>query len=278
MALTIPRIAASSYSNTAPLVWSFLYGSLRGKAELIMDNAPARSAELLASGRVDAALVPVFSYHSIPDIKLVRNVCVGAEHRVRSVCLVTKGVDLANVKSVALDMSSRTSAALTKIIFREFVGHEHSWTDARPDLNEMLAENDCALIIGDPALRINDPSSDKDLSEGLRKFDLAELWNKNTGLGFVFAMWMTRRSGSPLDFAAARDEGRANLEEIAANYTRQIGLPASELIEYLGGNICYAVSDKMLNGMKLFFDLATKNDLIEKPRELEFTLSTKDDG
>ena len=37
-----PRISASSYSNTAPLVWSFLYGQNQGKVELIMDTAPAR--------------------------------------------------------------------------------------------------------------------------------------------------------------------------------------------------------------------------------------------
>ncbi|MCC6453161.1 MAG: hypothetical protein IT171_09720, partial [Acidobacteria bacterium] len=133
--ISVPRIAASSYSNTAPLVWSFLYGSLRGSAELIMDTAPARSAELLASGRVDAALVPVFSYQTIANVKLVPDVCVGAKERVRSVCLVTSGMDLADVKSVALDVSSRTSAALTKIIFREFYSQEPEWTSTPPSID-----------------------------------------------------------------------------------------------------------------------------------------------
>src|SRR6478672_4550600 len=119
-----PRISASSYSNTAPLVWSFLYGSHRGSVELIMDNAPARSAELLSQGRVDAALVPVFAYQMIDGLSLVPGVCVGAKEKVRSVCLVTRGSELADAKSVSLDTSSRTSAALTKIIFREFFGSE----------------------------------------------------------------------------------------------------------------------------------------------------------
>ena len=87
--MDIPRISASSYSNTAPLVWSFLYGSLRGNVEIILDNAPARSAELLSQGRVGAALVPVFAYQSIDNVKLVPGVCVGAREKVRSVCLVT---------------------------------------------------------------------------------------------------------------------------------------------------------------------------------------------
>ncbi len=79
-----PRISASSYSNTAPLIWSFLYGQNRGKYELILDNAPARSAELLAQKRVDAALVPVIEYQRIDNILLVPDVCVGARERVKS--------------------------------------------------------------------------------------------------------------------------------------------------------------------------------------------------
>src|SRR5690349_13567529 len=99
--MQLNRISASSYSNTAPLVWSFLYGSNRGKYELIMDNAPARSAELLANDRVNAALVPVIAYQLIDDVRLIPKVCVGAKEKVKSVCLVTKGEDLEQVKNVS---------------------------------------------------------------------------------------------------------------------------------------------------------------------------------
>lgn len=264
--ISVPRIAASSYSNTAPLVWSFLYGSLSGSAELIMDTAPARSAELLANGRVDAALVPVFSYQKISDVRLIPDVCVGAKERVRSVCLVTKGCELSDVRNVALDVSSRTSAALTKIIFREFIGREPAWLDAAPNIDEMLANADCALLIGDPSLRINEANG----KTPFRKFDLVELWRENTGFGFVFAMWMTRGQASPLDFAAARDEGIAHIDEIAANYTQQIGLDAAELVDYLGCSISYSVSDEMSAGLELYFKLANKHGLIERNLPLQF--------
>ena len=125
-----PRISASSYSNTAPLVWSFLYGQNHGRVEIILDNAPARSAELLAQDRVDAALVPVIAYQTIDSVRLIPDVCVGARERVRSVCLVTKGEELADVRSVSLDISSKTSVVLTKIIFREFLGFEPVWKPA----------------------------------------------------------------------------------------------------------------------------------------------------
>src|SRR5215203_4172817 len=236
-----PRISASSYSNTAPLVWSFLYGANHGRVEIILDNAPARSAELLAQGRVDAALVPVIASQSIPNVKLIADVCVGAHERVQSVCLVTRGRELEEVRSVALDTSSRTSVVLTKIIFREFLGFEPEWRDAIPNLDAMLADSDAALLIGDPALALSElPASANDL----RTFDLAELWNQHTGLGFVFAMWMTRRDQVDIDFSGARDEGLSHLREIAANYRSEIGLSDDALIEYLSGNISYSIDER----------------------------------
>lgn len=261
-----PRISASSYSNTAPLIWSFLYGSNRGKYELILDNAPARSAELLASGRIDAALVPVIEYQRIENVLIVPNVCVGAREKVRSVCLVTKGEDLRAVKTVSLDVSSRTSVALTKIIFREFLTAEPIYQVSEPNLNEMLIHSDCALLIGDPALTIDETK--------YRKFDLAETWKSFTGFGFVFAMWMTRddkrETAKNIDFASARDEGLNHLDEIISNYETEISLLHEDFKKYLSENISYSIDDSMREGLELYFSLAAKNNLIEKNKELKF--------
>lgn len=267
--MLIPRISASSYSNTAPLVWSFLYGRNHGLVEIILDNAPARSAELLAQNRVDAALVPVIAYQTLDNVRLVPGVCVGAAEQVRSVCLVTKNKTLEDVRSVALDTSSRTSVALTKIIFREFLSFEPVWNDASPDINAMLGTSDAALLIGDPALVLSD-SSTLDDGSALRKFDLAELWHKYTGLGFVFAMWMTRRAESPIDFAAARDEGLVHIGEIVSNYESHISLARDELTSYLSQNISYSISGQMQQGMELYFQLAKNNGLIPENKPLVF--------
>ena len=262
-----PRISASSYSNTAPLVWSFLYGQNHGRVELILDNAPARSAELLAQDRVDAALVPVIAYQMLDGVRLIPDVCVGAKERVRSVCLVTRGEDLENVRSVSLDTSSRTSVVLTKLIFREFLGREPAFISAKPDIDEMLAVSDCALLIGDPALRLSNSISE---ISNLKYFDLAELWHSHTGLGFVFAMWMTRRDRVSIDFAAARDEGLEHIGEIAANYETDIDLGSDEMRTYLTQNISYSIDDSMKRGLELYFDLAAKHDLIDRVKEMQF--------
>ena len=260
--MSVPRISASSYSNTAPLIWSFLYGANRGKYELILDNAPARSAELLANKRVDAALVPVVAYQLIEGVKLVPNVCVGAQKKARSVCLATKGEDLRDVKTVALDVSSKTSVVLTKLLFKEFLGFEPTWTDAKPDLETMLSTSDAALLIGDPALMIDETR--------YQKFDLAGLWHQHTGLGFVFAMWMTRRDRCEIDFAAARDEGLAHADNIATNYAAEIGLSRDEMKKYLTENISYSIDESMKDGLDLYFKLAERHGLIHKASDLSF--------
>lgn len=269
--MSFQRISASSYSNTAPLIWSFLYGKNRGRYELILDNAPARSAELLAQNRIDAALVPVIEYQRIENIFLVPNVCVGAREKVRSVCLVTKGEDLSDVKTVSLDVSSRTSVALTKIIFREFLGFEPQYKISKPNVTEMLDESDCALLIGDPALMIADFEATN--NEQLRKFDLVETWKSFTNFGFVFAMWMANKdkieAAQTIDFADARDEGLNHLDEIISNYESQISLEREDFKNYLSQNISYSIDDSMQKGLELYYKLAEKHGLIEKNKPLQ---------
>lgn len=262
------RISASSYSNTAPLIWSFIYGQNHGRAELILDTAPARSAELLRTGRVDAALVPVIASQFIDDVKIIPGVCVGARERVRSVCIISRGKGLEEIRSISLDTSSRTSAALTKIIFREFIGSEPDWTDAMPDPKAMLAESDAALLIGDPALAISETGR---LADGttVRIFDLAAIWRKFTGLGFIFAMWMTRKDQIEIDFASARNEGISHIEEIISNYLPDIPISRNEMRLYLTENIIYEPDEEMLCGMQLYLDLAAKHNLLHAPVRLQ---------
>lgn len=257
-----PRISASSYSNTAPLIWSFLYGSRRGNVELILDTAPARSVDFIREDRVDVGLAPLFAYQLLDGVKLVPDVCVGAKERVRSVCLMTDGRELESVKSVALDTSSRTSAALTKIIFNEFLAADPIWTDSRPDIEKMLAAADCALLIGDPALSLDETK--------YRKFDLVELWKSFTGLGFIFAMWMTKRNECNVDLAAARDEGLENADKIVANYRGLVSLSDDEMHDYLTKNISYSIDESMQKGLELYFSLAQKHGLIATNKDLQF--------
>ena len=259
------QLAASHYLNSAPLIWSFLHGSQRNLVELV-DAVPARCGELLATGEAEAALVPVIEYQRMKNVALVPNVCVGSKKEVLSVVLVSKHSDLENVRSVALDESSRTSATLVKIIFREFVRSEPTWVRHVPDLPAMLELNDAALMIGDPAMTFS--------RKEVTVWDLAGLWHRYTGLGFVFAMWMVRDNASEkakrVDFSEARDEGVRHIEEIVDYFQSRIPLSRNQLLSYLNESISYHLAEKMRSGLELYFQLALKHGLIESLRQPEF--------
>ena len=259
------QLAASSYLNSAPLIWSFLHGSKRGHVNFV-EAVPARCAQLLSEEQVEGALVPVIEYQRIAGGALVPDVCVGSQKEVLSVVLVSKDAELEHVRSVALDESSRTSATLVKVIFREFLDHEPAWTSRSPNIEEMLELNDAALIIGDPGMTF--PRS------GLKVWDMASLWRQYTGLGFVFAMWMVRdeavERARSIDFEGARDEGVSHVEEIVAEYEQKIPMPVNELRKYLTENIVFHVDDSMKRGLELYFELALKHGLIESMKPLRF--------
>jgi chorismate dehydratase len=258
------RIAASSYLNSAPLIWSFVHGSLRGAAEFV-EAVPARCAQLLSQSKAEAALIPVIEYQRIPDVSIVPNVCVGSKEEVRSVLLVSKSSHLPDIRSVALDESSRTSATLVKIIFREFLQREPVWTTHSPNLAEMLERNDAALIIGDPAMIFP--------RETLKVFDMARLWRNYTDLGFVFAMWAVRddaiERALKIDFAAACEEGLSNLDKIVEHYQQLLGLSRESLKQYLEENICFRLDEQLQSGLALYFQLAFKHGLLEKVKPLK---------
>ena len=232
----------------------------------MVDAVPGRCAELLREQVVDVALIPIIEYQRIPGISLIQDVCVGSKTKVRSVVLVSKESALENIRSVALDESSRTSATLVKIIFREFLKSEPKWTNAAPDLDQMLAENDAALIIGDPAMTF--------ARDALHIWDIAELWRRYTDFGFVFAMWALRDTVTEqvrdIHFAEARDEGVSRIDEIVDDYLRKIPLSRQELTSYLTENIVYNVDATMRRGMELYFEFAAKHRLIENIRPLGF--------
>ena len=259
------RLAASSYLNSAPLIWSFLYGPHRGSVDFV-EAVPARCAQLLAESSVEGALVPVIEYQRIAGGALVPNVCVGSRKEVLSVVLVSKNKHLENIRSVALDESSRTSATLVKVIFREFLDHEPEWTTRAPDLEQMLEQNDAALIIGDPGMTF--PRA------GLKVWDMANLWRTFTGLGFVFAMWMIADRGveraRTVDFAGARDEGVDHVEDIVTAYKDKIPMPVEDLRKYLTENIVFRVDDSLQRGLQLYYEVAFKHGLIETVKPLRF--------
>lgn len=273
-----PYIAASSYLNAAPLCYSFVSGEQRNRCEFLSDAAPARCSEMLAEGRADAALIPAIEYQRVAGLKVAPGACVASRNEVRSVILASR-VPLERVRTVALDNSSRTSAALIQIILGHFCGVDATYRQSPPILADMLGTNDAALIIGDPAMLIDRSS--------LHIYDLAKEWRKHTDLPFVFAFWAIRadstawpgKSDSPIhddsvesriDFNAAKVEGLTHARQLAEIYGEQLGLPSEGLLTYLTENISYDLDEECLRGLRLYYELAHRCALIAEPRDLVF--------
>ena len=147
------RISIVEFLNTAPLVWGFTDGPLAGKYELSF-TVPSQCAEALRRGDADVAIIPSIEYQRMENVGALPDMAIAAKSEVRSLLVVSKRpIDMA--KRIALDTSSRSTAALVRILAKEHWSIQPEFVDAAPDAAEMLKQADAALVIGDPALRIS---------------------------------------------------------------------------------------------------------------------------
>ena len=251
-------------------MWDFEHGSAGGAFE-ISYTLPANCAEQLRTGTADIGIIPAAAYVTIPDLLILPGVAIAARRAVRSILLVSK-VPLEQIRSVALDTSSLTSVALTKVLFAKWIGAEPRFNSMPPDLDFMLRECDAGLLIGDPALQVD--------RSRYHTYDLAEEWIRRTGLPFVFAFWAVRASAVKHWDAAAlaqvfqssRDHGLepGNVARIAEEWAPRLGISSESGIRYLNDNIYYALDPDCLRGLQLFYQYAKDCEALPLIPELRF--------
>jgi len=245
------RVCAVSFLNTTPLVWGMLHGPQRGLFELDF-RIPAECADQLASGAADIGIVPSFEL-TRQDLEVIRGTGIACHGPVRSILLVSSR-PAAEIRTLAADSSSRTSVALARVILDRRYGAEPEVQSHPPDLEAMLRVADAALIIGDPALRI-------DVAPGARHFyDLGAEWVEMTGLPMVFAVWAGRKGAVTPEVSQAFREscryGREHMEEIVASEARAREFPAGLVREYLTRHIVHELGERDYEGMELFLRYA----------------------
>ena len=248
------RASLVDYVNAWPLTWGLLRRAVEGVEALT--DIPSACADRLARGEVEAGLVPSVEAARIPGIRIVRGVGIASRERVRSVILVSRQ-PLEAAKTVALDVASRSSAAMARILFHDLLGVRPRFHAAAPDLDEMLSHHDAALLIGDPALRA-------DLS-GLHVLDLAEGWRRLTGLPFVFAVWAVRPSVPPEPFLWSREYAKTHAPEILDAAAARTGMPREALAEYLDGNLHHDLTEEDEKGLAEFYRRAHAHGLLSSP-------------
>jgi chorismate dehydratase len=269
-------MSAISYLNTAPLMWDFEHGEA-GRHFDISYTLPSACARELQSAATDVGIIPAAAYALIPDLKILPDVAIASRRPVRSILLVSK-VPVEKVRTVALDTSSMTSAALAKILFEKWLGGERRYSQMPPKIDRMLAECDAALLIGDPALQV-------DRSQYFT-LDLAEEWIHRTGKPFVFAFWAIRnealreipRSLNLCEtFQQSRDHGLvpASLNQIAREWAPRLGLSETEIRAYLTESIHYFLDPACLDGLELFYRYAAETGALPAAPEISFAGSVK---
>ncbi|HET7294969.1 MAG TPA: MqnA/MqnD/SBP family protein, partial [Vicinamibacteria bacterium] len=136
------RLGVVCYLNVEPIV----HGLRDDPRFQLVRDVPSRIAELLHAGEIDLGMIPSVEY-ARSDYAIVPEIAIASRGAVRSVVLLHER-PLDEVRRVALDTSSRTSAALLRIVLRERLGREPEGVDMAPDPAAMLAAADAALVIG----------------------------------------------------------------------------------------------------------------------------------
>lgn len=258
------RVGAVTYLNARPLV----YGLEHSERFSIRYDIPSECARLLHAQETDIGLIPSIEYLRGPSpYWMVPGPAVTSRGPVASVAIYTRR-EPRDIRSIAMDSSSRTSVALATVLLRRRFDAAPEPAPMAPDLEVMLAQADAALIIGDTALFLDHEAA------GVRKIDLGEEWTAMTGLPFVYACW-TGWPGAvgPSDVTAlrrARDAGMAQSNAVAAAYYPEDTPRQAVARHYLRDNIRYVLGGDEIEGLTRFYRYAAELDLVTFDGTLRF--------
>ena len=256
--LGAPRVCAVSYLNTVPLVWGMLHGPQRSLFNLSF-AIPSQCADRLAAATAEIGIVPSIEV-ARQGLEIIPGTGIACRGPVRSILLVTQAPP-DRIRTLAADSSSRSSVMLARIVLARRYGVEPRIRSMSPHLPAMLQAADAALIIGDPALRL-DPQR-----LPFESLDLGAEWCEMTGLPMAFAVWAGRPevAGKPglVDaFAGSCRFGLENLEEIVRVEAPARCLDQSLAREYLTRNIVFELGQKECEGLRLFLRYARQFDTV----------------
>ncbi len=264
------RIGAVNYLNSKPLIYGFdrhaaqlpgssvTANSVKERPIRLSCDLPSRLADSLAAGRLDVALVPSFEFLANPAYERVSDACVAAEGPVASVKLYFRKRP-EEVKRIALDEGSRTSASLSRVLLKQRYNVEPVVTPLPIGSGPSDTHADAFLLIGDRAMEpLQQPFAEV--------WDLGEEWQRDTGLPFVFACWAAQPS--PVNDRMAsllnrcRDDGLDHLKEIAAAEAPALGLSMDQAERYLRENLRFVLGEREQQGLDAFRDACLEAGLL----------------
>jgi chorismate dehydratase len=249
------RIGAVNYLNSKPLVHGL---DREGAEDRLFFDLPSRLADSLSAGRLDVALVPSVEWLRQPGHVIVSDACVACRGPVLSVKLYFRKPP-SEVRSLALDEGSRTSAALAQILLGELAGVQPTTEPLPIGCGLESTTADAVLLIGDRAILSAE-------SDAVEVWDLGEKWFDWTGLPVVFAAWVARPDVETTDLevqlAAARDRGVESLRNIALAEAALIGVDPELAHCYLRDNLHFTLGREEFQGLERFARLCAERGFV----------------
>lgn len=264
------RIGSVPYLNAKPQVDWFHSPDCDADVEIVY-AVPSELARMLREDRLDVANVSIFEGLQNPDLVIVPGISISAYGAVKSVRLFSR-TPMDRIRTVALDTSSLTSSALTRILLKEQFGITPEYSHHAPNLDAMLASYDAGLIIGDLKLF--------DLTPDACVYDLGQGWQDLTGLPFVYACWLARRDRAGEEIVQiltqAKAWGIARLEELAVKWSDQLQLPLDRCRNYLIHVMNYDLTPEQVEGLHLYQRKCYEHQLIPALFPLTFLKHSTD--
>ncbi len=251
-------IGSVPYLNGRPLMrWFTHTAEGRASGVRVVEAVPSVLAQMLEAGEIAVAMVSSVELFRKPGFTFVPGCGVIADGAVESVRLLSS-VPVRNIRRVALDSSSLTSVALTKIILSERYDIHPEYVSHRPDLSQMLERADAALLIGDIGYR--------DYGATHQILDLGKEWKELTGYPFVYACWI----GFPENVSpqlirllqTAKEWGIGNLVTIADAEQAALNETQSRTRHYLCDVMRYTMGDSEEAALRLFGEKVRKHRLV----------------
>jgi chorismate dehydratase len=248
------KVGVVSYLNTRPLVYGLKLPPIADEIDLI-EETPARLADLLLNDKIDVGLVPTAVIPQLKESFIASDYCIGTETEVASVCLFSE-VPLDEIQKVYLDHESRSSTALLRWLMRDSWGIYPEIIQATDDsYRKQITGTTAGLVIGDRAFE------QRRISTFI--YDLASEWRAITGLPFVFAAWISNKP-LPESFVTKFNEANAvglnHIDEIVAEQQFEL----SDLRKYYSLHMSYKLDKRKIDGMRLFLQYIDEQDLVAK--------------
>jgi chorismate dehydratase len=241
----------------------------------MVTDVPTVLNEKIKTGQIKISPVSAAFYAmNHQKLLLLPDLSISCEGRVMSVILASNyAIEDLDGKKVMFSRESATSVALLKMIFHRKKVSPLFEVGPVNNYQKISKSADAALVIGDTAL----------LHPWNQVFeyciDLGQLWYEMTGLPFVFAVWVVRRSFAGQYpslvkkihklLLASKDQGYQNIDQVIEAGKNKLGLERSIVKEYF--DLLYCDFDsKKIQAMGLFFDSLFDQGILDKRADIEF--------